>query len=264
MKTENEEIIKLTEKPQQIGFFSNGKAFDHVQRIAVMFSKSDLVPKKFQNNVGNCIIAIEMAQRMGASNLMVMQNLDVIQGKPGFSSTFLIACINACGKFSPLRYEEDNEEGRRCRAWAFDKANQEKIYGAWVSMNMAKLEGWLDKNGSKWKTMPELMMRYRAAAFFQRQFAPEISMGLHTVEEIIDITPNNDKKKPISEEQIDKTKHEKSRLKIIHKIKTSTLEELEKIEESGICDELEISHDLILEHREELKTKNNRAEIKLP
>ena len=126
---------------------------------------------------------------MGASYLMVMQNLDVIQGKPGFSSTFLIACINACGKFSPLRYEEDEKDGGRTRAWAFDKANNEKVYGVWVSMVMAKAEGWIDKAGSKWKTMPELMRRYRSATFFQRQYAPEIAMGMHTTEELVDITP---------------------------------------------------------------------------
>jgi hypothetical protein len=183
------EIEKLTEKPTAISYFSNSKAFEHVQRIAMMFSKSDLVPVRFQNNPGNCIIAIEMAERMGASYLMVMQNLDVIQGKPSFSSTFLIACINACGKFSPLRYEEDDKDGGRCRAWALDKLNNEKIFGIWVSMEMAKLEGWVDRKGSKWKTIPALMLRYRSASFFQRQFAPEISMGFHTTEELIDITP---------------------------------------------------------------------------
>ena len=54
-------------------------------------------------------------------------------------------------------------------------------------MDMAKAEGWVDKSGSKWKTMPELMMRYRAAAFFGRLYAPEITMGMHSVEEIVDI-----------------------------------------------------------------------------
>jgi hypothetical protein len=46
----------------------------------------------------------------------------------------------------------------------------------------------VSKAGSKWKTMPELMMRYRAAAFFGRLYAPEITMGMHSVEEVVDIT----------------------------------------------------------------------------
>lgn len=172
----------------QISAFSTKESFEHIQRVATMFSKSDMIPKRYINNVGNCIIAIEMANRMNANILMVMQNLDVIQGKPGWSSVFLIATLNSCGKFSPLRYEDSDNNGGSCRAWAIDKSTNEKVFGAWVSMDMAKAEGWIDKAGSKWKTMPELMRRYRAASFFTKQFAPEVSMGLQTVEEIIDIT----------------------------------------------------------------------------
>lgn len=186
---ENTEIAKVTDTPASISYFKNKDSFEHLQRIAMMFSKSDLIPERFKNNPGNCIIAIEMAERMGASYLMVMQNLDIIKGKPGFSSQFLTACINACGKFSPLRYEEDGEDEGRCRAWAIDKENGEKLYSIWVSVKMAKAEGWFQKTGSKWQTMSALMLRYRAAAFFQRQFAPEIAMGFHTTEELIDITP---------------------------------------------------------------------------
>lgn len=188
-KTENE-IAKI-EAPQletHPSFFSSPKLFEHVQRVSLMFSKSELVPKRYQNNPGNCVIALEMANRMNASPLMVMQNLDIIQGKPGWSSVFLIATLNSSGKFSPLRYEEDNENGGRTRAWAVDKLNNEKVYGAWVSMEMAKAEGWIDKAGSKWKTMPEVMRRYRAASFFTKQFAPEVSMGLQTIEEVYDIS----------------------------------------------------------------------------
>ena len=190
MENQNEETaLSTVTQSMNMNVFTNKDSFDHIQRVANVFVKSDMVPKRYINNIGNCIIALEIAQRMGASPLMVMQNLDIIQGKPAWSSVFLIATLNSSGKFSPLRYEEDEKEGGRIRAWAYDKIMNEKVYGAWVSMNMAKAEGWIDKSGSKWKTMPELMMRYRAASFFTKQFAPEVSMGLQTVEEIIDITP---------------------------------------------------------------------------
>lgn len=181
-------------------FFSTKESFEHVQRVAAMFSKSDMIPKRYVGNIGNCIIALEMAGRMGASPLMVMQNLDVIMGRPGWSSKFLIATLNACGKFSPLRYEEDDKGGGRTRAWAIDSKG-EKCLGAWVSMEMAKSEGWIEKTGSKWKTMPELMRRYRAASFFVNQFAPEISMGLRTTEEIMDI-PYEEIREEITQEDL--------------------------------------------------------------
>lgn len=186
--SESLQKIESTEL-MSINLFSNKEMFEHGQRVALMLSKSELVPKKYQNNPGNCLIALEIAGRIKASPLMVMQNLDVILGKPSWSSKFLIASINSSGRFSQLRYEEDDNNGGRTRAWAYDIKTNEKLFGEWVSMEMAKAEGWIDKSGSKWKTMPGLMRRYRSASFFVNQYAPEISMGFQTVDEVIDITP---------------------------------------------------------------------------
>src|SRR5690606_1595586 len=63
----------------------------------------------------------------------------------------------------------------------------EKLVGALVTIGLAKKEGWYNKNGSKWQTMPEQMLMYRAAARFVRAYAPEIAMAMHTVEELQDI-----------------------------------------------------------------------------
>lgn len=175
--------------------FSSQANFEQAQRMAQALAASTIVPVPYQKAktpeaVANCIIALEMANRIGMSPLLVMQNLYVVYGNVGWSSKFLIAALNTCGRFSPLRYEHENEGDLvkwRCRAWAIDKTTNTPLHGAWVSMQMAKDEGWYSKSGSKWKTMPELMLQYRAAAFFQRTYAPEISMGMQTVEELNDI-----------------------------------------------------------------------------
>lgn len=169
------------------GFNSQG-SWELANRIGKAFAASSLVPAQYQGNVANCIVALEMANRMGASPLMVMQNLYIVHGNPGWSSKFLVACFNQCGRFSSLRYEW-SEDRNTCRAWAIEKATGEKIEGPAVSVEMAKAEGWSTKSGSKWKTMPELMLMYRAAAFLIRTYAPEISMGLRTDDEIIDMGP---------------------------------------------------------------------------
>lgn len=167
--------------------------FEVYQRMAKMYATSTIVPQQFAGNTGNCVIALDMAMRMNANPLMVMQNLAVVHGNPSFSSKFLIACINASKKFSPLRYEFKGEEGTDeygCRCVAYevhDKEHTDPLYGDWITLGMAKAEGWSTKNGSKWKTMPGQMLRYRAAAFWQRVYCPEISMGLMTTEEAIDI-----------------------------------------------------------------------------
>lgn len=182
----------LTTRPDNdITGIGSANGFELLQRVATMFSKSSLVPKEFQNNVANCSIAAHMAMRMKADPLMVMQNLYVVHGRPGWSSQFLIATFNQCGKFSALRYEfNDAKPGSMeygCRAWAVELATEEKLYGTWITLGMAKAEGWSEKAGSKWKTMPEQMLKYRAASFFVRTHAPEIAMGLPMADEVEDV-----------------------------------------------------------------------------
>jgi len=167
-----------------------------------------------------------MAQRMGADPLMIMQNLHIIEGRPSWSSAFIIAAINSCGRYSSLRFvlsepgdpvevsytatewvkpagggkNRPNEvtktikvRHQTCLAWAIEKDTGERLESPVVSIQMAIDEGWLTKKGSKWQTIPELMLRYRCASFFGRLYAPELLMGLQTAEEVhdfIDATPD--------------------------------------------------------------------------
>lgn len=169
------------------------KQFEVAQRKAKALASSTIVPDTYRNNIGNCIIALEMAERMGTPPLMVMQNLYIVHGNPAWSSKYLVGCINASKRFTTLRYEFKGEEGTPqygCRCYAYelsDKERKEPLYGDWITMDMANKEGWTKKSGSKWLTMPNQMLRYRAAAFWQRVYCPEISMGLLTAEEADDI-----------------------------------------------------------------------------
>ncbi|OEY96075.1 recombinase RecT [Acinetobacter proteolyticus] len=253
-----------TTHTNSVGFL-NVESFEFSQRVANMLSNSTLVPEDYRavkkvkagkdnngvmqyrdepnpNGLSNCIIALNMANRMGADTLMIMQNLYLIEGRPSWSSQFILGSINSSGRFSPLRYEIENRgekevsyqetiwaNGRKstvtktikihdvsCVAWAteqgvtvpnFSLEDLKKYGGVFkcckaygipvlesskISIEMAVKEGWYSKNGSKWQTMPEQMLRYRAASFFGRVYAPEILMGLRSVEEeqdMIDVTP---------------------------------------------------------------------------
>ena len=121
---------------------------------------------------------------------MVMQNLYIVYGNPGWSSKFLIATFNQCGRFEAIKYKPTGEKGTDSQgiiAYTREKGSDEIIAGPEVTIALAKQEGWYDKKGSKWKTMPDQMLRYRAAAWLIRTTAPEISMGLQTADEIIDV-----------------------------------------------------------------------------
>jgi hypothetical protein len=195
--------------PGTFNFF-DPQQFETMQRVCQMFSSSELVPKMYQQTkestpeqkgkaIANCMIAVETAQRIGASPLMVMQNMYIVYGQPAWSAKFLIATVNSCGRYNSLKYKwenlgmvnipntKENIENWQCTAYASEKGSNEILEGVPVSIEIAIKEGWYTKNGSKWKTIPRLMLQYRAATFWARAYAPELSMGLKTDDEIHDI-----------------------------------------------------------------------------
>lgn len=182
---------QLTEVKQAdiIPGFGSLQSFELAQRSAKLLAQSSLVPKEYQGNIPNCVIALNMANRMNADPLMVMQNLYIVHGKPSWSSQFLISTFNTSGRFTALRYEWVGKQGTDswgCKAWAVEKSTGEKLEGSTVTIGIAKKEGWYSKNGSKWQTMPDQMLMYRAASWFVRAYAPELAMGMHTEYEVID------------------------------------------------------------------------------
>ena len=212
--------------------FGSLQSFELMQRAAKLLSSSDLVPESYRaliekknykgeitkslenpRALANCVVALNMAQRMGADPLMVMQNLYIVEGRPSWSSQWIIAAINGCGRFSPLRFDikpggrktvervetvwENGDKQRKvvkveiddlvAVAWALEKETGERLESPPVSIELAVKEGWFTKNGSKWQTMPEVMLRYRTASFFGKLYAPELLMGLQSAEEMQDV-----------------------------------------------------------------------------
>jgi hypothetical protein len=182
----------MEQLPQTINAYADEKSFELAQRIAKALASSDLVPQTYKGKVENVMIALEMANRVKASPMAVMQNLNIIQGKPSWSSTFIISVINSCGKFTPLRFEMTGSgDSLSCYAHAKDSEGN-VCKSPTVTMAMAINEGWSTKAGSKWKTMPELMIQYRSAAFFGRLYCPEILMGMQSEDEVIDVSTPSD------------------------------------------------------------------------
>lgn len=191
----------VVSQPQLSGLnmFANQDSFNTGYKMAQILSASTIVPKTFQGNIGNTMIAIDIAQRLHTNPLMIMQNVYVVYGMPSFSAKFLIACINASGLFAtPLRYEFMGEKGKDdwgCYAYAIDKQG-ELLKGSTITIGIAKQKGWYQKDGSNWKVEPEQMLRYRAATRFQSAYCPEITCGLAIKEDLEDgdyteITANN-------------------------------------------------------------------------
>lgn len=191
-----EESTALTSPAQSYAptMWTDNKLLAQAYKAAQYLSSSDLVPEQtYKNKPQNCLIALDLANRINMSPLVVMQNLYIVKGKPAWSGQFCVSLINACGRFSPLDFVA-TENGMFCKAARL--SDGVVLTGPEVTWDMVKSEGWLDKNGSKWKTMPQLMFRYRAAAFFARSYCPELLMGVQTAEEVRDVNGYDDAPAP--------------------------------------------------------------------
>lgn len=240
MESKNQESQQLQTNMVPVSFnLLDPQQFATMQRVCKMYASSDLVPEIYRATstenenkaIGNCMIALEVSMRIGASLLMVMQNMVPIYGKPSWSSKFLIATVNACGRFQPIMYKmtnkgkigkieyteydkvwETSSSGKKyqknvartatfdgtnidnieCIAYTVKRGDDEVLEGSPVDLVMAIKEGWYTKNGSKWQTMPLKMLKYRAASFWVNEYAPEISMGIRTIEEQEDMPETQD------------------------------------------------------------------------
>lgn len=192
----NKETIMAQEQKQQLsvmGAFSGNEQFQMAMQASEMLASSNMVPKAYQKNPGSCFVAINTALRLKMDPLMVMQNLYVVYGTPSWSGKFAIALIQACGKFSSLEFEERRNAEEKLvamRLRAIRNETRKECFGVWVTEEMVKKEKWMEKDGSKWLTMPELMYRYRAAAFFARTECPEVLNGLSVEGEAEDVASN--------------------------------------------------------------------------
>ena len=165
-------------------------AFEMAQRQARSLAASSLVPPEYQGEkgMGNCIVALDIAKRMNVSPLTVMQNLNIVHNRPSWSSAWIIAQIQGCGRFLDFNYEVTGKGvDMQCYCTAKRISDKKLIKGSVVSIKMAQAEGWT--RNAKWRNMPEQMLKYRAATFFGRQYIPDLLLGVQTSEEIVDITP---------------------------------------------------------------------------
>lgn len=232
-------LVALAQQPDQRVDFFTARGFELAQRVARAISSSTSVPASFRAMVekksgrdvvlvensaamGNTLVAMEVAQSIGMSLVAVMQNSNVIEGRLSWSATFVIAAINASGRFTPLQFDFEprgrikakyrekqgwnKEKGGYdfkdvlveiddilCTAWAYakegGKVTARRVIGPPCSVKLAVEEGWYGKSGSKWQgDMQQLMLTYRAGTFFGRVHASDITMGMgKTTEEVIDL-----------------------------------------------------------------------------
>ena len=183
---------------QNRGIFFDPVLFSHAEKVAAMFAESSMTPAHFrpsdgkmtkEGSIGNIMIALDYAHRSGMPPILVMQKMYIIGGRPALEAQLKIAAMKSSGRFSDIQYEHHGnikDDNYGCRAYAKNLSTGETLYGPWISWKLVKAEGWINRNGSKWKTMPEKMFMYRAASWWIDVFNPDASLGMPTKDELLD------------------------------------------------------------------------------
>lgn len=184
---QEQQLSVLHAEQSQMSVWTNPTAFAEAWKMANVLASTSIVPEAYQGKPHNCIVALEMANRIGVSPIMVMQNLDIIYGRPAWRSTFILSVIKTCGQFRDVTYQWHGQPGQDnygCRLIAVSNATGQPVMGEWVTIKIAKDEGWYGRKGSKWASMPGQMLSYRAASWFGRMHCPEILLGMHSADEV--------------------------------------------------------------------------------
>lgn len=198
------EIITYEQTQVLPSVYSDVDLYQQFFKMAEGLSKTDLVPDNYKNKPENCLIAIDTARQIGAKNpLFVMQNLYIVKGKPSWSGQYCSALVYT--NFKNVKVNRMGDKNTNNLQGIFITAtnkNGENCRGSVVTLEMAQKEGWVNKQGSKWQTMPEQMLIYRAFAFFARAYCPDKLLGMHDEFEIQDITPPDNTKAKSLEDKL--------------------------------------------------------------
>ena len=182
-------VKEPTQNPNAVTMWNDAKLYNQSLAMAQTLSKSEIIPQSYKGKPADCLIAIDIANRLGLSPAIVMQNSQIVRGNFTWKGSACKAMIDGCGRYQKTRYVYVGEEGKDsygCYLEAIDN-DGDIIKGVPVTIAMAKKEGWYNKDGSKWQTMSDLMLKYRAAAFFMRTECASIAMGFLTKEEVEDV-----------------------------------------------------------------------------
>ena len=182
-------VKEPTQNPNAVTMWNDAKLYNQSLAMAQTLSKSEIIPQSYKGKPADCLIAIDIANRLGLSPAIVMQNSQCVRGNFTWQGSACKAMIDGCGRYQKTRYVYVGEEGKDsygCYLEAIDN-DGDIIKGVPVTIAMAKKEGWYNKDGSKWQTMSDLMLKYRAAAFFMRTECASIAMGFLTKEEVEDV-----------------------------------------------------------------------------
>jgi Zn ribbon nucleic-acid-binding protein len=187
----------LTKTPPSVAMTKHGfspQTLDEAYRFSQGLARSNFVPEQYRGKPDDCLIALDLAARLGTHWMAILQHVYIVHGRPGMDANLSIGLVNQSGQFDPIQYEVEGQDARakdyRVRAYSKRVGSPIVLYGPWIDWELVRAEKWDGKDGSKWKSMPEQMFHYRAGAWWQKRHCPEMTLGMSTTDEIADSGPS--------------------------------------------------------------------------
>lgn len=162
------------------------QSLDEALRFAELLAKSSIVPKDYQGNPGNILVAVQWGAEIGLPPLQAMQNIAVINGRPSIWGDSMIALVRASGLLDAIKEDVSDTE-----AVCTVKRRGEEPVTRSFSKSDAERAGLLSKQGP-WQQYPKRMMQMRARAYALRDVFPDVLRGVYVAEEAQDIPPERD------------------------------------------------------------------------
>jgi len=177
-------MSNVTTLPAQKQNFSlTPQSLSEAMEFAAMMSKSSIVPKDYQNNPGNILVAIQWGMELGLQPMQSMQNIAVINGRPAIWGDAMLALVRGSGLLESIN-EKITDTGCVCIV----KRRGEEAVIREFTMDDATKAGLKGKAGP-WSQYPKRMLQLRARAFALRDVFPDVLRGIHIAEEAQDIPP---------------------------------------------------------------------------
>ena len=167
---------------QKPSFSLTPSSLAEAMEFAGMMSKSSIVPKDYQNNPGNILVAIQWGMEIGLQPLQSMQSIAVINGRPSIWGDAMLALVRSSGLLEAI-----NEDVTDSKAVCTIKRRGEQEVVREFSLQDAKQAGLTGKQGP-WSQYPKRMLQMRARAFALRDVFPDVLRGVHVAEEAQDIS----------------------------------------------------------------------------
>lgn len=170
------------------------KDLSELARFAKMVWESELAPKGFKNAQA-IAAAIQLGAEIGLSPMTAIQNIAVINGRPGVYGDIPLALAQASGELEVFEewfehkgervetYPQDADDSTTGVCHAKRRGKMEKTLS--FSIAQAKKAGLWGKEGP-WTNYPFRMLMWRPRQFVLRDLFPDKLKGVRTVDELRD------------------------------------------------------------------------------